>query len=109
MDLLKTADEFRRAMIDAGDRLAVVDFFATWCTPCQLMIPTLKAIAREFPDVAFYKVNVDTNEDTTETYNVTAMPTFILLRNGQVLDRMKGADAVALRALITKHASAPVG
>ena len=102
-NLLKTADEFRRAMIDSGDKLVVIDFFATWCTPCQMMVPKLRAIEHEFPEVAFYKINVDENEDTTEYYSVTAMPTFILFRNSVALDRMKGADPVALKALIAKH------
>lgn len=109
VNLLKTSGEFGKAMIDAGEKLVVVDFFATWCTPCQMMVPKLKAIELEFPDVYFYKVNVDENDTTTKQYCVTAMPTFILFRNGSIVDQQKGADSVALRALIVKHTNGPAG
>lgn len=102
-NLLKTRQDVSRAMIDAGDRVVVVEFYATWCTPCQKMKPQLKAMEQEFQDVVFYKVNVDENGETTENYSVTAMPTFILFKNGSKIDRMQGADMTALKAMITKH------
>lgn len=96
-------------MIDSGDKLVVIDFFATWCTPCQMIVPKLRAIERDHPDVAFYKINVDENKDTTEYYSVTAMPTFILFKNGVALDKVKGANPTALKTLIEKYINDPAG
>lgn len=102
-NLLKTRDEFNKALREAGEKLVVVDFYAVWCAPCQKMGPRLKEIEEKFPEVNFYKVNVDENCETTEYYGVTAMPTFILFRNGAKIERLKGADSEGLEALVEKH------
>lgn len=103
-NLLKSKDEFRRAMIDAaGDQLVVVDFFATWCTPCQHLLPDLLKLEQKFPGVLFYKINVDENVETTEYYSVTVMPTFILFKNGAKVDQLQGVNLDALRELIIKQ------
>ena len=103
MNLLKTRDEFNKALREAGEKLVVVDFYAVWCTPCQRIVPRLKEIVEKFPEVNFYKVNVDENSETTEHFSVTAMPTFILFRNGAKIERLKGADSEGLEALVEKH------
>lgn len=99
----KTREDFNKALKDADDKLVVVDFYAVWCTPCQKIIPVWQALEKEFPDVFFYTVNVDENEETAEHYGITAMPTFILYRNGLKIDQMHGPDGNGLKAIILKH------
>lgn len=79
----------------------VVDFYATWCGPCKMIAPqievlhlwyfnvfiefmivVLQAMSKEFEDVVFIKVDVDECEDVASDYNISCMPTFMLLKNG---------------------------
>ena len=101
---LTTREEFTKALLNAGSRLVVVDFYASWCGPCKTMIPTWEQYQSEFPDARFFKANVDENENA-EYYNVTAVPTFILFKNGVKLERMTGANMDALKELIVKYSS----
>jgi len=63
----------------------VLDFSATWCGPCKTLYPCLVKLAEAFPDVHFYKLDVDQEEDEEfmGDYNVSALPTLVLLRKGQ--------------------------
>merc|ERR1712219_59997 len=60
---LATKEEFDACLKDAGDKLVVVDFTATWCGPCQRIAPEFSKMSDEMPDVVFVKVDVDDNED----------------------------------------------
>lgn len=83
----------------------LVDFWADWCQPCLAMVPDLEAVAREFQGrLKIGKVNVEENEQVPFNYNVTAMPTLVLLKNGQVVEQRVGKlSREALVKLITPH------
>lgn len=83
--------------------LVVVDFFATWCGPCKFIAPILEDISNENPTVKFYKVDVDKLNEIAVEYTVTMMPTFVLLKLGKEVDRIRGADEKELRAKIAEH------
>lgn len=68
----------------------VVDFYADWCGPCQLMKPVFEKLSTEFPKVSFFKVNVDKNPDSPIEYDVRSIPTFVLLKDGKEIDRLVG-------------------
>ena len=70
-------------------KLVVIDFFATWCGPCKMISPKIEAMAGEMSNVVFLKVDVDEAEDVAEEYNISAMPTFIFLKNGQKVKDLK--------------------
>eukprot|EP00300_Choanocystis_sp_HF-7_P036919 c52872_g1_i1.p1 GENE.c52872_g1_i1~~c52872_g1_i1.p1 ORF type:complete len:105 (+),score=18.48 c52872_g1_i1:52-366(+) len=85
----------------ANSPFVLVDFTAAWCGPCQKIAPVFERLAHENSHITFIKVDVDRAGDIAEKENVTAMPTFILFRQGgQVVGQMKGADAGALSKLI---------
>ncbi|MBS7287666.1 MAG: thioredoxin [Candidatus Freyarchaeota archaeon] len=70
----------------------LVDFFAVWCPPCRMMEPVMERLAEEFAGkIAFGKVNVDNNFELATRFNVTAVPTFILFKNGKILGKITGA------------------
>ena len=56
VNYLKTKAEFEQTLKDAGDKLVVVDFTASWCPPCKMIAPVYEEMAKEFVDVTFYKV-----------------------------------------------------
>ena len=70
-------------------KLVVIDFFATWCGPCKMISPKIEAMAGEMSNVVFIKVDVDEAEDVAQEYNISAMPTFVFLKNGQKVKDLK--------------------
>jgi large subunit ribosomal protein L40e len=88
---------------DAGDKLVVVDFTATWCGPCQMMAPKFEKMATEEPDCVFVKVDVDDNEDVAAECGISAMPTFQCFKGGKKVDELVGASEEKLRAMVAKN------
>ena len=83
----------------------VIDFFATWCGPCKRIAPTYEKLAEAFPNIAFLKVDVDESGELVNMFNISAMPTFVFLKNGKEILRVEGADMKGLEAgfdLLTK-------
>ncbi|XP_023541691.1 thioredoxin H4-like [Cucurbita pepo subsp. pepo] len=85
------------------NKLMVIDFTAAWCAPCRHMEPTIKEFAARFKDVEFIKIDVDKLADVAKEYGVEAMPTFILLKNGKVVDKVVGARREDLQKKIEKY------
>ncbi|EED23446.1 thioredoxin, putative [Talaromyces stipitatus ATCC 10500] len=74
----------------------VVDFFATWCGPCKAIAPKVGELSETYTNVRFLQVDVDKQQQIARDLGVTAMPTFVLFKNGKELDRIRGANARAL-------------
>ena len=79
------------------DVLKVVDYFASWCGPCQEIAPDYQALAKENNDIQFFKVDVDQLEDVSARHEVSALPTFVFYLNGDEVGRVVGADLEELR------------
>ncbi|XP_021762296.1 thioredoxin H2-like [Chenopodium quinoa] len=88
-----------------SDKLLVVDFAASWCGPCKFIEPAVKAIANKYPDVEFAKIDVDELPDVAKEFEVQAMPTFIFLKKGKVVDKVVGAKKDELEHKIAKCVS----
>ncbi|CCD26588.1 Trx3p NDAI_0I00190 [Naumovozyma dairenensis CBS 421] len=82
-------------------KLSVIDFYATWCQPCKAMSPIITKLMNEHPDVNFYKVDVDESPSLAQHCNVSAMPTFVLTKDGAIADTIVGANPSALKKSIT--------
>merc|ERR1711907_25359 len=101
---LESKEEFDGVLSEAGDKLVVVDFTATWCPPCQRIAPVFAAMADEYSDKAvLVKVDVDANAKTAEACGISCMPTFQLFKNGTMVEKLEGASEEKLRALIAQH------
>ncbi len=95
-------DEFIRS-----HELVVVDFWADWCMPCRFMSPVVKELAKEMAGkVAFGKLNVDENPRTAARYGIMSIPTFLVFRNGKLVDALVGAmPKQRFRAAIERYLS----
>ncbi|MEM9292760.1 MAG: thioredoxin [Acidobacteriota bacterium] len=75
-----------------ADTPVLVDFWAAWCGPCRAVAPTLDELADEYDGkVSVAKVNIDDNRELAAKYGVQSIPTFLLIKDGEVADRMMGA------------------
>jgi thioredoxin 1 len=69
----------------------LVDFYATWCGPCQAMMPTLDHIKNKLGNkVRILKIDVDKNQDIADKFKVRGVPTFVLFKSGEILWRQSG-------------------
>lgn len=101
----ESAADVDAILLKAGSegKLVVIDFSATWCGPCRMIAPLFKELSESIADVVFVKIDVDENPDTAAKYNVSAMPTFVFLKAGEVVDRLMGANPARLQELIDEH------
>ncbi len=87
-----TDSDFTKEVIESSIPV-VVDFWATWCGPCQAMGPVVDAVAGEYAGrVKILKLNVDENQATPAKYGVRGIPTLILFNKGEVVDRLVGSQ-----------------
>nr|CAX71379.1 thioredoxin 1 [Schistosoma japonicum]CAX77061.1 thioredoxin 1 [Schistosoma japonicum] len=99
---IETDDDFDSFLKENKDKLIVVDFFATWCGPCKKIAPAFEALSAD-RSALYVKVDVDKLEETAKKYDVTAMPTFIVIKNGERVDTVVGASIENVEAVIRKH------
>lgn len=83
-------DEFDAKVLQSN-KPVMVDFYAEWCGPCKMAAPIIDQLAQEFSDKALIvKVDVDANNELAGKYGVMSIPTVIIFKNGQEIDRKIG-------------------
>ena len=86
-----TKDNFQELVLNS-DREVLLDFWAPWCGPCRMVSPIVDEIAQERKDVLVGKVNVDEEMELAAQFRVMSIPTLVVLKNGQVVNRSIGAQ-----------------
>ena len=87
-----TSENFEAEVLKS-EKPVLVDFWAVWCGPCQMMAPILHELETEMPDVQIGKVNVDEQMDLARQFRVVSIPTLIIFKNGQEVQRMVGVTS----------------
>ena len=84
-----TTENFDKAVLQSKGT-AIVDLWASWCGPCRMLSPIIAQIANENPDIKVFKVNVDDEPDIASKYGVQAIPTVLIFKDGQEVNRSVG-------------------
>ena len=85
-----TDQNFQEEM-EKSEKPVLVDFYASWCGPCQVLGPILEKIADEFKDkIILAKVNVDDNPNTAASHGIRSIPTIMLFKDGKLQDTLVG-------------------
>lgn len=86
---------FQKEVIES-DKLTVIDFWAEWCGPCRAIGPVIEQLSTEYEGkVNVGKVNVDNNPQVSMNYGITSIPAILFIKNGQVVDKLVGAQPKA--------------
>ena len=89
-----TTDNFETEVLKA-EKPVLVDFYADWCGPCKMMAPAVEALANEQDEVTVGKLNVDFAPELARAYKVMSIPTLILFKNGEAVEKRIGVQSKA--------------
>lgn len=84
-----TKENFEQEVLQAKQPV-LVDFWAEWCGPCQMLLPTIEELADEVKDAKICKVNVDEQPELAERYGVMSIPTLVVIKDGKTLNKVMG-------------------
>ena len=91
MSVLHITKENFNAEVVNSDRPVLLDFWATWCGPCRMVVPLVEEIAAEYPEIKVGKVNVDEQPELAAQFQIMSIPTLMVVKNGKITQRVVGA------------------
>ena len=77
--------------IKNSQKIVLLDFYADWCGPCRMVSPIVDEIAKENPQYLVGKINVDDEPELAATFNVTSIPTLVVMKDGKIVNQSAGA------------------
>jgi thioredoxin 1 len=103
MAIVNVSDDSFKAEVESGGTV-LVDFWAPWCGPCKMIAPVLEELDKEVSNLKIAKVNVDDNPESASRFGVMSIPTLIVFKDGQPVDKVVGFQSKdALKNVISRH------
>jgi len=84
-----SAEDFQSEVLES-EKTVLIDFYADWCGPCRVLSPRVEEFAKENKDIKVVKIDIDDEQDLAIEYDVMSIPTLVVLKNGQEVDRVVG-------------------
>lgn len=91
MSVLNIKNENFQTVVLDSSKPVLVDFWANWCGPCKMLSPVIEEFAKDHPEFQIGKVNVDEEEELTRKFRIRSVPTLIVFKNGEEVNRAVGA------------------
>ena len=91
MSLITLTKENFKNEVMSSDKPVLIDFWASWCGPCRMVSPIVDEIAEETTDAKVGKVNVDEEPELAQAYGIASIPTLLIVKNGEVVNKAIGA------------------
>ena len=85
-------ENFRQEVLES-DKPVLMDFWASWCGPCRMVLPIIEEIAEENPDIKVVKVNVDEEIELASQFGVMSIPALFVMKDGQIVNQSVGAKS----------------
>jgi len=106
MAIVNISDQSFKSEVESGGTV-LVDFWAPWCGPCRMIAPVLEELDQEIGDsLKIAKINVDDNPDTASRFGVMSIPTLIVFKDGQPVDKVVGFQSKEmLKNVVSRHLS----
>ena len=82
-------NNFQNEVMNA-DKPVLLDFWASWCAPCRMVVPIIEEIASERPDIKVGKINVDEQLELASKFGIMSIPTLVVMKNGKIVQQVSG-------------------
>ncbi|EFR40505.1 MULTISPECIES: thioredoxin [Selenomonas] len=90
MGIIELTEETFDAEVLQDKKFVIVDFWASWCTPCRMLAPILEEIADEYPNIKVCKLNVDDAPNIAERYGIMSLPALLFFDSGEIINESIG-------------------
>ena len=82
-------NNFQNEIMDS-EKTVLLDFWASWCAPCRMVVPIIEEIAGERPDIKVGKINVDEQPELASKFGIMSIPTLVVMKNGKIVQQVSG-------------------
>ena len=83
-------NNFKNEVLNS-DKTVLLDFWASWCAPCRMVVPIVEEIAGERRDIKVGKINVDEEPELANKFSIMSIPTLVVMKNGKIVQQVSGA------------------
>ena len=91
MSAININSEIFQSEVLNSEKKVLLDFWASWCGPCRMVVPIVEEIAAERPDILVGKINVDEQPELASRFGIVSIPTLVVMENGKIVNQAVGA------------------